>query len=149
MSFSVPKGFTIPPSLKNIYKELNSDFKTHFIFNHGCLTNWSRQGVFLLNTILTVESGRPRSHTNIGWEIFTDAVISTISLYKRSVIFLLWGREAQKKSDLINMSHHHILKASHPSPLSANKSFFGCKHFSKCNKILIRSQKKPIDWFSV
>ncbi|AEO08541.1 uracil-DNA glycosylase [Buchnera aphidicola str. Ak (Acyrthosiphon kondoi)] len=149
LSFSVPKGFTIPPSLKNIYKELNTDFKKQHTFNHGCLENWSNQGVFLLNTILTVESGKPKSHSDIGWNIFTDKVISTISLYKHSIIFLLWGNDAQKKCDLIDRNNHYILKASHPSPLSAYRGFFGCKHFSLTNKILLKNKKKPINWFVI
>ncbi|WP_284443343.1 uracil-DNA glycosylase [Buchnera aphidicola] len=149
LSFSVPKRFTIPPSLKNIYKELNSDFKKKYSFNHGCLENWAHQGVFLLNTILTVESGKPKSHSNIGWTIFTDKVISTINLYRNSIIFLLWGNDAQKKSYLINEDKHYILKTSHPSPLSAYRGFFGCKHFSLTNKILVENKKKPIDWFFI
>ncbi|QCI25403.1 uracil-DNA glycosylase [Buchnera aphidicola (Sitobion avenae)] len=149
LSFSVPKYFTIPPSLKNIYKELNSDFKKKHIFNHGCLKNWANQGVFLLNTILTVESGKPKSHSDIGWNIFTDKVISVINLYRDSVIFLLWGNNAQTKCSLINNNNHYILKTSHPSPLSAYRGFFGCKHFSLTNNILLENKKKPINWFLI
>ncbi|AHG60189.1 Ung [Buchnera aphidicola str. G002 (Myzus persicae)] len=149
LSFSVPKNSTIPPSLKNIYKELNSDFKKKHIFNHGCLQNWATQGVFLLNTILTVESGKPKSHSSIGWHIFTDKVISIISSYRKSVVFLLWGKDAQKKRHLININNHYILKSPHPSPLSAHRGFFGCKHFSLTNKILSDNKKKPIDWFLI
>ncbi|QCI19760.1 uracil-DNA glycosylase [Buchnera aphidicola (Brevicoryne brassicae)] len=149
LSFSVPYNCTIPPSLKNIYKELNSDFKKKHIFNHGCLENWANQGVFLLNTSLTVESKKPKSHSNIGWDIFTDKVISVISLYKNSIVFLLWGHDAQKKINLINIKNHYILKASHPSPLSAYRGFFGCKHFSSTNKILIKNNKAPINWFMI
>lgn len=142
LSFSVPKHVTIPPSLKNIYKELNTDFKKEHIFHHGCLESWANQGVFLLNSILTVESGKPKSHSNIGWNIFTDKVISVINLYKNSVVFLFWGSNAQKKSHLINRKNHYILKAAHPSPLSAYRGFFGCKHFSLTNKILLKTKKK-------
>nr|WP_236854831.1 uracil-DNA glycosylase [Buchnera aphidicola] len=149
LSFSVPYGCIIPPSLRNIYKELNSDFKKNYLFNHGCLNNWATQGVFLLNTSLTVESNKPRSHVNIGWNIFTDRVISMISLYKRSIVFLLWGNDAQKKINLINTKNHYILKTSHPSPLSAYRGFFGCKHFSLTNKILNKEKKQPINWFVI
>ena len=145
----MPKNQNIPPSLRNIYKELNNDFKKNYIFNHGCLENWSKQGVFLLNTILTVESGKPKSHYDIGWEIFTSKVIFYISKYKKSVVFLLWGKDAQKSSYLIDTSKHYILKSSHPSPLSAHRGFLGCKHFSKTNKILIKSGKKSINWFNI
>ncbi|AEO07995.1 uracil-DNA glycosylase [Buchnera aphidicola str. Ua (Uroleucon ambrosiae)] len=149
LSFSVPEHQNIPPSLKNIYKELNSDFKKNFVFKHGCLISWAKQGVFLLNTILTVESGKPKSHSSIGWNIFTDKVISMINLHKNSIIFLLWGNDAQKKSILINHNNHYILKASHPSPLSAYRGFFGCKHFSLTNKILLKNGQKPINWFEI
>ncbi|QCI20920.1 uracil-DNA glycosylase [Buchnera aphidicola (Hyperomyzus lactucae)] len=149
LSFSVPKGVTIPPSLKNIYKELNADFKKKYKFNHGCLESWACQGVFLLNTILTVESGKPRSHSSIGWNIFTDKVISLIDSYRHAIIFLLWGNDAKKKSNLININNHYILQASHPSPLSAHRGFFGCKHFSLTNEILLKNKKKPIDWFLI
>lgn len=147
LSFSVPIGCTIPPSLKNIHKELNNDFKKKYIFHHGCLESWSNQGVFLLNTTLTVESGKPKSHSNIGWDIFTDKVISEISLHRHSVVFLLWGNDAKKKCKLIDTNNHYILKTSHPSPLSVYRGFFGCRHFSKANKILIDNKKKPINWF--
>lgn len=149
LSFSVRKSVTIPPSLKNIYKELNSDFKKNYRFNHGCLESWANQGVFLLNTILTVESGKPKSHSHVGWNIFTDKVISVINLYRNSIIFLLWGNDAQKKCSLIDEKNHYILKASHPSPLSAYRGFFGCKHFSLTNQILRDNKKKPIDWFVI
>lgn len=149
LAFSVPKNKNIPPSLRNIYKELNSDFKKKYIFNHGCLENWAKQGVFLLNSILTVESGKPRSHNNIGWEIFTNKVIFYISKYKKSVVFLLWGNNAQKKYNLIDTNKHYILKSSHPSPLSAHRGFLGCKHFSKTNKILVECKKKEINWFDI
>ena len=100
-----------------------------------------------MNTILTVESGKPKSHSKIGWNIFTDKVISVINLYRKNIIFLLWGNDAQKKSSLININNHYILKSSHPSPLSAYRGFLGCKHFSSTNKILVENKKKPINWF--
>lgn len=149
LSFSVPKNSTIPPSLTNIYRELNDDFKKNHKFFHGCLESWANQGVFLLNTILTVESKKPRSHSMIGWNIFTDKVISLISLYRYGIIFLLWGADAQKKEKLINKNCHYVLKTSHPSPLSAYRGFFGCKHFSVTNEILVKNKKKPIDWFAI
>ncbi|QCI23738.1 uracil-DNA glycosylase [Buchnera aphidicola (Macrosiphoniella sanborni)] len=149
LSFSVPKSYNIPPSLQNIYKELNSDFKKNVIFKHGCLESWANQGVFLLNTILTVESGKPKSHNSIGWNIFTDTVISKINQYRNSIIFLLWGTNAQKKDIFINKNKHYILRASHPSPLSAYRGFLGCKHFSLTNQILLNNRKKPIDWFAI
>ncbi|CAL4320791.1 uracil-DNA glycosylase [Buchnera aphidicola] len=149
LAFSVPKNQTIPPSLKNIYKELNSDFKKNHIFHHGCLKNWAEQGVFLLNTTLTVESGRPKSHSNIGWNIFTNQVISLISQHKKFIVFLMWGNDAQKKSYLIDVEKHYILQASHPSPLSAHRGFFGCKHFSKTNNILFKHKINIIDWFKI
>ncbi|WP_343154415.1 uracil-DNA glycosylase [Buchnera aphidicola (Aphis aurantii)] len=149
LAFSVPKHEDIPPSLRNIYKELNSDFKKNYMFNHGCLENWAKQGVFLLNTILTVELGKPKSHNHIGWEIFTNKVIYYISTYKKSIIFLLWGNDAQRKHNLIDTNKHYILKSSHPSPLSAHRSFLGCKHFSKTNKILMECKKKEINWFDI
>ncbi|WP_295164664.1 uracil-DNA glycosylase [uncultured Buchnera sp.] len=149
LAFSVPKNHTIPPSLKNIYKELNSDFNKNHVFYHGCLENWAVQGVFLLNTILTVESGKPKSHYNIGWNIFTDKVISLISYYKEFIVFLIWGNDAKKKCNLIDMNKHYVLKASHPSPLSAHRGFLGCKHFSKTNKILLKHKRDEIDWFKI
>lgn len=149
LAFSIPKGYTITPSLQNIYKELNTDFNKKFVFHHGCLIEWAKQGVFLLNSILTVESGKPRSHYNIGWEIFTDTVIHFINYYQKNIIFLLWGKEAQKKSKLINHNCHYILESSHPSPLSSFRGFLGCKHFSKTNEILTRLKKEKINWFSL
>jgi len=149
LAFSVPKNQTIPPSLKNIYKELNNDFQKNHIFHHGCLENWANQGVFLLNTILTVESGKPKSHYNIGWDVFTDRVISLISYHKKFIIFLIWGNDAKKKCHLIDTNKHYILQASHPSPLSAYRGFFGCKHFSKANEILLKHKISEIDWFKI
>ncbi|QCI24640.1 uracil-DNA glycosylase [Buchnera aphidicola (Muscaphis stroyani)] len=147
LAFSVPKNSSIPPSLRNIFKELNNNFHKNHIFHHGCLESWSKQGVFLLNTILTVEEKKPKSHSKIGWDIFTNQVISMVNLHHKSLIFLLWGKCAQKKSILINSKYHYVLKSSHPSPLSANRGFFGCNHFFKTNEILIKNRKKPINWF--
>lgn len=139
LAFSV-KNDKLPPSLKNIFKELKSDLKIEK--NSGDLTSWSKQGVLLLNTILTVEKGRPLSHKNIGWEIFTDNVIKTISLEKKGIIFVLWGNNAIEKEYLIDKNKHYVIKSSHPSPFSANKGFFGSKPFSKINNIL----DQPIEW---
>ena len=144
LSFSVPKGKRVPPSLLNIYKELRDDIGFH-IPNHGDLSSWAGQGVFLLNAILTVEHKKASSHRNFGWMIFTDAVISKLSQERENLVFLLWGRFAQSKSELIDQSKHHVLKAPHPSPL-ARGGFFGCKHFSKTNDLLIKSSQAPIDW---
>jgi len=130
LSFSVQKGINPPPSLKNIYKELQNDITGFTIPATGDLTEWAEQGVMLLNATLTVRAGSPGSHQKKGWEIFTDTVISKISEKKEGVIFLLWGKFAQNKSELIDAKKHHILKAAHPSPYSADSGFFGCKHFS-------------------
>lgn len=149
LSFSVPFGVEIPPSLKNIFKELQRDFCDFKYPNHGCLVSWAKQGVLLLNTILTVEKDRPLSHSKIGWEIFTNRVISEINQNSQGVVFLLWGFYAQKKIQLINQKKHFVLKSSHPSFFSAFKGFFGCSHFSITNKIIIKLGKKPINWNSV
>ncbi|MDB5153688.1 MAG: uracil-DNA glycosylase [Mucilaginibacter sp.] len=146
LSFSVQKGITPPPSLKNIYKELAIDIPGFVIPDHGELTEWSEQGVMLLNATLTVRAGSPRSHQKKGWEIFTDTVIQKISEQKEGIIYLLWGKFAQAKAELIDVKKHHILKAAHPSPYSADNGFFGCKHFSKTNAILEKESKKTIDW---
>ncbi|MGY8987099.1 MAG: uracil-DNA glycosylase [Flavobacteriales bacterium] len=145
LSFSVPKGVKTPPSLMNIFKEIEEDLK---INNHGKgdLTKWTEQGVLLLNATLTVRSNMAGSHQNKGWEQFTDKVISTISEEREGIIFLLWGRFAQNKSKLIEKSKHHILMSSHPSPLSSYRGFLGCKHFSECNEILKRENKTEINW---
>ena len=145
LSFSVPKGVKTPPSLVNIFKEIEEDLK---INNHGKgdLTKWAEQGVLLLNATLTVRSNMAGSHQNKGWEQFTDKVISTISEEREGIIFLLWGRFAQNKSKLIEKSKHHILMSSHPSPLSSYRGFLGCKHFSECNEILKRENKTEINW---
>ena len=145
LAFSTLNNEKIPPSLQNIFKEVNSDLQIS-IKKNGNLISWANQGIFLLNTILTVRENNAGSHQNIGWEDFTDAVISKLSSKKNNLIFLLWGAFAQKKSSLINRNKHHILEATHPSPFSANKGFIGCKHFSKANKILIQNNQKPINW---
>lgn len=145
LSFSVPDGVPPPPSLVNIYKELHSDIGMP-IPKTGNLTNWAKQGVFLLNAMLTVRANEPASHQKIGWMDFTDAVIRKISEEKQGVVFLLWGRFAQDKQVLIDETKHHVLKAAHPSPFSADKGFFGCKHFSRTNELLMKQQKTAIDW---
>jgi uracil-DNA glycosylase len=145
LSFSVPPGVPVPPSLQNIYKELHTDVGMP-IPNHGNLTPWAQQGVLLLNAALTVKANLPNSHAQIGWHRFTDAVISTLSQQQKGLVFLLWGSFAQAKQSLIDQSKHSILKAPHPSPLSAHKGFFGCGHFSKTNQLLMQAGKNPIDW---
>lgn len=145
LSFSVKKGVVPPPSLVNIFKELKNDIGMA-IPDHGDLTHWAEQGVLLLNASLTVRSGEPTSHSRIGWHEFTDAVIRKISDLKEHVVFLLWGKYAQEKQVLINEKKHLILKAAHPSPFSADKGFFGCKHFSKTNTYLMKHGIDPIDW---
>ena len=145
LCFSVQKGIKPPPSLVNIYKEMNADLGIP-IAQTGDLTPWAENGVLLLNAILTVRNGEPASHSKIGWGTFTDAVIRTISNKKEGVVFMLWGKFAQDKQVLIDGTQHHILKAAHPSPFSADKGFFGCKHFSKANELLIRQGKEPVNW---
>lgn len=145
LSFSVPKGVRPPPSLVNIFKELHSDTGLA-IPKNGDLTPWAKQGVMLLNAALTVRANEANSHAKIGWHIFTDAVIKKISDQKQGVVFLLWGSFAKEKQALIDETKHHVLKANHPSPFSADKGFFGCKHFSKTNEFLIKEGKDPIDW---
>ena len=145
LSFSVLEGVRKPPSLENIFKELNADLKIP-IPNNGNLVKWTKEGVMLLNTVLTVRAHEANSHRNRGWEIFTDAVIKVLNDREDPVIFLLWGRPAQEKSKLITNPKHYILKAPHPSPLSAHRGFFGCRHFSKTNEILSTMGKEEIDW---
>lgn len=145
MCFSVQKGIEPPPSLKNIFKELQSD--TGFVIpTHGELTSWAKQGVLLLNAVLTVREGQPNSHKGIGWETFTDRVILELNKKETPVVFLLWGANAKNKGKLITNPLHRKLETVHPSPLSAYGGFFGCKHFSKCNEILISSGQTPINW---
>jgi uracil-DNA glycosylase len=146
LSFSVQQGIGIPPSLRNIYKELLTDILGFKIPNHGNLTEWAEQGVLLLNASLTVRAGMPGSHQKRGWETFTDTVIKKISDEKEGIIFILWGAFAQAKSELIDAKKHHIIKSPHPSPFSADRGFFGSKPFSKTNEILEKEGKKPIDW---
>ena len=145
MCFSVRKGVAPPPSLKNIFKEIHDDLGLP-IPKHGYLQHWANQGVLLLNTVLTVEAGKAHSHANIGWEKFTDKIIETLNKDREGIVFLLWGSHAQKKAVMINPAKHFILKAAHPSPLSAHKGFLGCKHFSLTNQILQKQGKEPIDW---
>ena len=143
--FTLPENIKTPPSLQNIYKEIKSDLGKE-IPQTGNLEHWARQGVLLLNTTLTVKANTPMSHAGLGWETFTDAVIKNISEKKEHVVFLIWGKHAQTKSNLINQTKHLILKAPHPSPFSAHKGFFGCQHFSKTNQYLIDKNKEPIEW---
>jgi uracil-DNA glycosylase len=145
LCFSVQNGVPPPPSLINIFKELQEDIGIK-IPDHGNLTHWAEQGVFLLNASLTVRASEPMSHSKIGWAVFTDTVIKKISDLKKNVVFLLWGKFAQEKSVLIDQSKHLILRAAHPSPLSAHAGFFGCKHFSKANTWLMSKGIDPIDW---
>ena len=146
LSFSVPRGMSIPPSLRNIYKELDQDDVNFTNPRHGHLENWAKQGVLLLNSVLTVEKNSPASHANQGWEVFTDHVIKLLNEKKSNLVFLLWGAYANKKSELIDTKKHLILSAAHPSPFSAHKGFFGCKHFSKTNSYLKSSNQESIDW---
>lgn len=149
LSFSVLPGIPLPPSLKNIYKELCEDVGCAMP-SHGCLEKWAEQGVLLLNVTLTVEEKEPLSHHNRGWERFTDACIQALALRDDPIIFVLWGKKALDKCmrvpELHNRGHHTILTAAHPSPFSAHSGFFGCKHFSKINQILIERGQAPIDW---
>lgn len=145
LCFSVKDGVKPPPSLVNIFKELHSDIGME-IPQSGNLQKWANQGVFLLNAFLTVRASSPASHSKIGWEQFTDAVIKKLSDERVGLIFMLWGKFAMEKSALIDGSKHHILTAPHPSPFSANRGFFGCKHFSKANEILQHEGFNPIDW---
>ncbi|MEO5968020.1 MAG: uracil-DNA glycosylase [Ferruginibacter sp.] len=146
LSFSVLNGNKTPPSLQNIFKELKSDLGIKIPENHTDLTNWANQGVLLLNASLTVREGIPFSHAKYGWANFTDEVISKISENTENKVFLLWGKFAQQKQDLIDEGKHLVLKAAHPSPFSADKGFFGCKHFSKTNEFLMKNGEAPIDW---
>lgn len=145
LSFSVPQGVPTPPSLKNIYKELNADMGCT-IPPHGHLMAWAEQGVLLLNSVLTVRQAAAASHQGKGWERFTDAVIQTINERQRNVVFLLWGAYAQKKGLSIDRERHLVLQAPHPSPLSAHRGFLGCKHFSQTNAYLASTQQTEIDW---
>lgn len=145
LSFSVKPGVPFPPSLNNIFLELKSDLGIPAP-SDGCLERWARQGVLLLNAVLTVEGGKPQSHSNVGWEQFTDTVIRTLAEERSGLVFLLWGAFAQKKAALIDRSRHFLLSSPHPSPLSASRGFFGCRHFSQANEILARQGETPIEW---
>ncbi len=145
LCFSVKKGVTPPPSLKNIFKELQTDIGKP-VPSHGELTDWAKQGVLLLNNVLTVREGQPTSHKDMGWEVFTDRVISELNKKETPVVFLLWGAHAQKKAQIITNPIHVKLSTVHPSPLSASRGFFGCKHFSKANEILVKNNLTPIEW---
>lgn len=148
LCFSVPEGIALPPSLRNIYKEVGEEFGKSMP-DRGDLSFWARQGVLMLNATLTVRCGSPGSHQGKGWEVFTDRVISILSQRCSGVIFMLWGSMARAKKHLINTSGHHVLEAPHPSPLSAYRGFFGCGHFKKANEILENQGKKPIIWWDV
>jgi uracil-DNA glycosylase len=147
LCFSVlPEVKKLPPSLKNMYKELATDIEGFVIPEHGYLQTWAEQGVFLLNTVLTVEQGQAHSHKHLGWEQFTDNVIAHINANCDGVVFILWGAHAKKKGKGIDSTRHSILSGPHPSPLSAHRGFFGCKHFSQTNELLLAQGKKPINW---
>ncbi len=145
LSFSVPVGVKIPPSLKNIFKEQKSDLNIEN-GSHGCLEHWADEGVLLLNSVLSVEQAKAASHQKKGWEQFTDSVIYTINEQCENVVFLLWGAYAQRKGQFIDRSKHCVLEAPHPSPLSAHRGFFGCKHFSLANKYLTAHGRTAVDW---
>lgn len=145
LCFSVQKGVAFPPSLLNIFKELQADLGLS-IPTHGCLTHWAEQGVLLLNSVLTVEQGRAAAHQGKGWEQFTDRVISKLAEQREGVVFMLWGSYAIKKGQFIDRKRHLVLTAPHPSPLSAHRGFLGCKHFSQANTFLQSRGEKPIDW---
>lgn len=146
LSFSVRKGIKPPPSLANIYKELAQDITDFVIPLHGCLQSWAEQGVLLLNTVLTVEQGKAHSHSKVGWQQFTDVVITELNEQCRGLVFLLWGSHAQSKSSMIDLSKHHVLCAPHPSPLSVYRGFFGCRHFSQANQLIQKQGLTPINW---
>ena len=146
LCFSVNEGITVPPSLRNIYKELAVDIDDFVIPMHGNLTSWAKQGVLMLNTVLTVEAGEAHSHKKLGWEKFTDVVIDTLNQQTSPIIFILWGAHAQKKGKHIDQKKHKVLAGPHPSPLSAHRGFFGCRHFSQANQYLVELGKSPIDW---
>lgn len=146
LAFSVKPGVQPPPSLANMYKELQKDIVGFQIPNHGYLISWSQQGVLMLNTVLTVEQGIAHSHANFGWETFTDKVISVLNEHRENLVFMLWGSHAQKKGQFIDRHKHCVLTAPHPSPLSAHRGFLGCGHFSKANQYLAQQGLEPIDW---
>ncbi len=145
LCFSVKPDVDVPPSLVNIYKELHDDLGCA-IPNHGYLEKWAKEGVMLLNTVLTVRAHQPNSHQGIGWEEFTNAAIRVLNEQDRPIVYMLWGKPAQSKTKMLNNPKHLILKAPHPSPLSAHRGFFGCKHFSQANEFLEKNGLEPIDW---
>jgi uracil-DNA glycosylase len=145
LAFSTPDGRPIPRSLSNIFKEINAEYD-YPIPSSGCLEKWARQGVFLLNTVLTVEEGNANSHNKCGWQTFTDKVISILNKQSQPIVFMLWGKQAEKKKELITNENHLVLITSHPSPFSARRGFFGCDHFKKANEYLTKNNKKEIDW---
>lgn len=145
LCFSVKPDVEIPPSLVNIYKELNEDLGCS-IPNNGYLTKWAKQGVMMLNTVLTVRAHQANSHHDIGWEQFTDAAIRILNEEDRPIVYMLWGSPAQRKASMLNNPKHLILKAPHPSPLSAYRGFFGCRHFSQANEFLVANGLEPVDW---
>lgn len=145
LAFSVPENVKIPPSLRNIYREVSDDTGVLSSLS-GDLSRWAKQGVLLLNSILTVEHNLPGSHKDLGWQDFTDCIIQTLSLQKKSCVFMLWGNYARSKKNLINETEHLILESPHPSPLSAYRGFFGNRHFTKANRYLLKYNKKPITW---
>lgn len=159
LCFSVREGVELPPSLVNIFKEIESDMAApdapgsrpdaRFDRRRGCLTGWAKQGVLLLNAVLTVERGRAASHQGRGWEQFTDRIVALLNEEREGLVFLLWGSYAQKKGAIVDRRRHCVLTAPHPSPLSASSGFFGCRHFSKANRWLVEHGQAPIDWFAV
>lgn len=146
LAFSVPKGVKVPPSLQNIYKELKLEYPEFIIPHHGDLTFWAKQGVLLLNTTLTVRENTPASHAGKGWENFTDWVIKWVSQQNSDIVFMLWGKHAQQKEELIENTSHLILKAAHPSPFSSYRGFFGCQHFKIANEYLLKKGRPEINW---
>ena len=145
LAFSTPEGRPIPRSLKNIFKEINAEYG-YSIPESGCLEPWAKQGVFLLNTVLTVEEGNANSHSKCGWQTFTDNVIKVLNTQTQPIVYMLWGKQAEKKKELITNPNHLVLISSHPSPLSARRGFFGCNHFKLANEFLKENKKEEIDW---
>jgi uracil-DNA glycosylase len=146
LAFSVNKGIKIPPSLRNIYTEMKDNYEEFVTPDNGCLIKWAKQGVLLLNDTLTVVKNKPNSHSGIGWARFTNEIISIVNKKCRNVVFMLWGSNARKKKALINERTHLVLASPHPSTFSADRGFFGCKHFSKANEYLVKNGKDPIKW---
>ncbi|MFP6796500.1 MAG: uracil-DNA glycosylase [Pseudomonadales bacterium] len=159
LCFSVPQGTAPPPSLVNIFREIEDDMNDEAVPGRtrnrkimpgkGCLVPWTRQGVLLLNSVLTVVQGRAGSHQGMGWETFTDKVVDVINRDREHVVFMLWGSYAQRKGAMVNREKHYVLTAPHPSPLSAHRGFLGCRHFSKANQYLVEQRQSPVDWFDV